>query len=107
MPLKLHPDIDTVSRIDFEVRLATIQARRLTAAVTYYQGKNAKIQSKIDKNDRKLAGKYEQAGKTLALVDKNLEKLEKLIREIEIVKGERGLNEDQLQFIDTEPEDEE
>lgn len=106
MPLVLHPDLERISRLDLEAHLSLVQMRRLSAAVLYYQGQNAKLEAKVDQLDRRLAGKYEMLGKALATLDKAIEKVMKYKDEIEQIKGERGLNADQIQYIDTEQGDE-
>jgi len=102
MPLTLHPDIDHISRIDLEQHVRLIQMRRLTAAITYYKGQNAKLQSSIDKNDRRLVAKYETLGKRLASLDKAIQAVEKLAVEIAELKNNKSQAQDLMVIMDPE-----
>jgi len=105
MPLTLHPDIDRISRMDLETHIRLVQLRRLSAAMTYYQGQNAKLQSTVDKVDRRLVAKYETLGKRLTSLDKSLALVEKLASEIEELKNTRSQANDLMVIMDTERDD--
>jgi hypothetical protein len=80
--------------------------RRLSAAVVYYEGQNAKYQSQIDKADRRLIAKYETLGKRLEAADKIIEAIEKLANEIQEIKNNREQNVEMIQYMDKESGDE-
>lgn len=106
MPLTLHPDIDRISRIDLEEHVADLQRRRLSSAIIYYEGQNAKYQSAVNKADRRLIAKYETLGKRLITAEKAIEAIEKLANEIQEIKNDREQNAEMIQYMDKEAEDE-
>lgn len=74
--LTLQPTFHELTREQHYERLEAVRARRMAAAVTFYEGKNAKLEHK--------SGVIRlRRDKTMMLLEKDFEKIDKLISQIE------------------------
>jgi hypothetical protein len=105
--LVLQPSYDDKTRAEIEAHLDAVRARRMVAAIEYQQGVNLKLEHESEVSQRRVASKYAQLGRTLDTLDKSLERIEKLLVELETLHQELGLTEAMLtlSLVDT-PEDE-
>lgn len=71
MPLILAPTFDTQTRAQIEAHLGVIRTARMSLAVQYHAGEQARLQHEAASVDKKLAKQYE-------LLQKDLIKLEQL-----------------------------
>ena len=102
MPLHLQPDLAAMTREEVEAHLEQVRARRMVAAVTYFEGKNAKYQREGEKIKKKMLGKNEMLGKAIETLDRAIERVEKYLAEITSLDNELGLVNDLIVTFDTE-----
>ena len=70
MSLILQPSFDEKSRAEIEAHIEEVRARRLTAAIEYRIGVNAKLDQEADKVKRKMTQHLTMLGKELVRFDK-------------------------------------
>lgn len=80
MPLVLAPSFDDNTRAQVEAHLEQVRLRRIAGVLEYQQGKMLRLEK--DGNDvaNKLIRNYEQMGKALVRLDKELEKVENYLQ---------------------------
>jgi hypothetical protein len=105
MPLIIHTSVADLTKTELEAHIMAVQSRRMVAAVTYYRGANAKHQSAIDKDDKRLGNKYVQLGKKLTQLDKLINSIEALVRDIDGVKIDRSQHMDKITVFDTDADE--
>lgn len=105
--LVIHTSIQDLSKLEIEAHILAVQSRRMVAAITYYRGANAKHQSAIDKDDKRLGTKYTQLGKKLAQLDKLILAIETLVRDIDGVKIDREQHAEKITTFDTDAQEDE
>lgn len=107
MPLVLAPSFDDHTREQIELHIAAVQARRMSAAVTYHTGKDAKLAHESDKIQAKIARQYEMLGKELEQMDKVIEKVENRLAGLTHLQNELGMVQEmrELHVLDPEEED--
>jgi precorrin-3B methylase len=92
--LVLQPTLEEMTTEELEMRLQTIRARRVVAAMEYVAGQNLKLEAEKDKLHRKLKSHYEMLGKELDRCDRAIYALENRVAAIEMLRQEVGLMED-------------
>ena len=102
MPLVLQPALPEQTRAEVEAHLEHVRAKRMSAAVTYYEGKNAKYQHESDKIKRQMSSQYDMLGKELAGLDKAIEKVEQRLVKIGALDTSLGLVSDMMVVLDPE-----
>lgn len=100
--LTLQPTIADYSREEYENRLEGIRARRMVAAVAFYEGKNAKLQHASGIMKVKLEKQLDGLEKDLLQLDKLIERAEGRIARIEGYENDMGLMEAAMVAVDAE-----
>lgn len=98
MPLVLAPSFDDHTREQVESHLEQVRIRRLAAALEYEQAKMTKLETEGNSLANKLERNWEQLGKTLARLDRELEKAEEYLAKCEMLKSELGLVVDRIEL---------
>lgn len=109
MPLILSPSFDDHTREQIETHIAEVQARRMSAAVQYHTGKDAKLAHESDKIQNRIARQYDMLGKELEQMDRIIEKVENRLAGLTHLTNELGMVSDlrETHVLDTEEEDNE
>lgn len=98
MPLVLAPSFDDHTREQVEQHLEIVRIRRLAAAMEYQQAKQTKLEAEGNSIANKLERNWEQLGKTLARLDRELEKAEEYVAKCTMLKTELGLVQDRIEL---------
>ena len=106
MPLILQPALPDQTRAEVEAHLEAVRARRMVAAIAYHEGKNAKYRNESDRIQRQMKSQYEQLGKEIAALDKNIEKVETRVAKITAMDTNLGIVNDMIVVLDKEAEPE-
>jgi transposase len=96
MPLVLAPSFDDHTREQVEAHLEQVRIRRLAGALEYQQSKLLRLEKDNNSVTNKLIRNYEQMGKALARLDKDLEKIEGYLATCQMLKTEADLNMDRI-----------
>jgi len=109
MPLVLAPSFDDHTREQIETHIAEVQARRMSAAVEYHTGKDAKLAHESSKIQQRIARQYDMLGKELEQLDKVMEKVENRLAGLTHLKNELGMVEEmrEMHVLDEEEEENE
>ena len=98
MPLVLAPSFDDHTREEVEAHLEQVRLRRLAAAIEYQQSKLLKLEREENELQNKLVRNYEQLGKCLTRMDRDLEKAEAYLQACQMLRTELDLTLDRLVF---------
>ena len=98
MPLILYPSFDDHTRAQVELHLEQVRLRRLAGALEYQQSKMLKLEKGENELQNKLIRHYEQMGKALYRLDKDLEKIETHLEACTTLRTELDLTMDQIAF---------
>ena len=96
MPLVLAPSFDDHTREEVEAHLEQVRLRRLAGALEYQQGKLLRLERDNNMVTNKLIRAYEQMGKALIRLDKDLEKIEGYLQLCQMLRTEADLNVDRI-----------
>jgi precorrin-2 methylase len=96
MPLVLAPSFDDHTREAVEAHLEQVRLRRIAGALEYQQGKMLKLEKYDNVVTVKLARNYEQLGKCLARLDRELEKVEGYVRQCQMLMTEVDLTHERI-----------
>jgi predicted HTH transcriptional regulator len=96
MPLVLAPSFDDHTREQVEAHLEQVRIRRLAGALEYQQSKLLRLEKDNNSVTNKLIRNYEQMGKALMRLDKDLEKIEGYLAACQMLKTEADLNMDRI-----------
>lgn len=102
MPLILAPALTDHTRKEIEAHLAEVRARRLTAAIHYHAGRNAKLSAQTDRINKRIALRYDQLGSAIIKLDQLDAKITQLLTEIGTLEQERDFTQEQMVFVNTE-----
>lgn len=105
MPLILAPSYDEQTREQIEHFLEGIQARRMTAAVEYHQGKQAKLHHESDKIQAKVEKAYATLLRRIEASDKADAACAEALAKCEALKQELGLVMDMIDLDDPQSEE--
>ena len=106
MPLVLSPSFDDHTREQIETHIAEVQARRMSAAVEYHTGKDAKLAHESSKIQQRIARQYEMLGKELEQMDRTIQKVEDRLAGLTHLKNELGMVSDMREMHTLDPEEE-
>lgn len=90
--LVLQPAIDRMSREEVEAHLEEVRARRMTAAIEYQIGTNAKIDRANTVLGRRMEQQYQMLEKEILKLDSLDEKIQKRLNTIESLNQEMAYN---------------
>ena len=96
MPLVLSPSFNSATREAVEEHLEEVRELRLMAALEYQQGKEAKLEKELDHHERRLATTYEQLGKAIIRLDREIDKIQEYLDKCEMLHDEAGLTRDRI-----------
>jgi len=96
MPLVLAPSFDDHTREEVEAHLEQVRTRRLAGAMEYHQSKMLRLEREGNVFENKLARNYEQLGKALLRIDKDIEKVEQYLNACQMLRTELDLNMDRV-----------
>ena len=108
-PLQLHPELADLSPETIKQHLELVRVRRMTAAVTYFSGANARYEKRLGQLGRQLDRHYDLLGRDLAKLDLLIDKVENRANTIEMIRQDEGLTQDMVVAIpddDVDKEDE-
>jgi chaperonin cofactor prefoldin len=107
MPLVLSPSFDEQTRDQIELHIADVQCRRLSAAIVYHQGANAKLNFESDKLRSRIAKQYELLKKELDVLEKAERKVQDRLANMQHLSNELGLVVDMIELhpVPSETED--
>jgi DNA repair ATPase RecN len=94
--LILQPSIKEATREELEEHLDQIRARRLVAAVEYYNNRNEKLANKNSVLGRKIAQNMDRLEKEMETLDRALVKVEERLEAIDILRQEMGSNVEEM-----------
>jgi molybdenum-dependent DNA-binding transcriptional regulator ModE len=98
MPLVLAPSFDDHTREQVEAHLEIVRLRRIAGALEYAQGKMLKLESEDNLLGNKLIRNYDQLGKTLQRLDRELEKVEQYLNACQMIRDEMDLVHDRIEL---------
>ena len=98
MPLILAPSFDDHTREEVEAHLEVVRARRIAAALEYTQSRLIRLEEEDNALGNRLMRNYEQLGKALTRLDREIEKIELYLRNCEMLKSEMDLNHDRIEL---------
>lgn len=98
MPLILAPSFDDHTREEVEAHLEIVRARRIAAALEYQQSTMTKLIEEDQGLGNKLIRNYEQLGKSLQRLDRELERVETYLRNCEMLRSEMDLHHDRIEL---------
>jgi hypothetical protein len=96
MPLVLAPSFDDHTREQVEAHLEQVRLRRIAGALEYQQSKMLRLEKDNNSVTNKLMRNYEQMGKALLRLDRELEKIEGYLASCQILKTEADLTMDRI-----------
>lgn len=97
MSLILAPSFDEQTREQIELHLGNIRARRMSAAIEYNEGVQAKLHHESDKVQARHARAYEMLKKKLDTLAKSLDAAEDQLAKCESLRQELGLIHDLIE----------
>lgn len=98
MPLVLAPSFDDHTREEVEAHLDLVRVRRIAAAMEYQQTRLNKLEVEDAALRSKLFRNYQQLGKALERLDKDIERVESYLANCVNVKNELGLVNDRIRL---------
>lgn len=98
MPLVLAPSFDDHTREEVEQHLEQVRLRRLAAALEFQQSRTLKLEREENELQNRLIRNYEQLGKALVRMDKDLEKAEQYLQACQMLRTELDITLDRLVF---------
>jgi hypothetical protein len=98
MPLILAPSFDDHTRAQVEAHLDEVRARRIAAALEYQQSKMTKLETEGNMLEVKLYRYYQQLGRSIERLDREIEKVEAYLTTCEVIRGELGLVLDRIEL---------
>ena|SRR5579864_8417058 len=96
MPLVLAPSFDDHTREQVEAHLDQVRIRRLAGALEYQQSKMLRLEKDNNTVTNKLIRNYEQLGKALTRLDRELEKIEAYLNACQMLRTEADLTVDRI-----------
>jgi|SRR3954465_15514047 hypothetical protein len=96
MALVLAPSFDDKTREEVEAHLEQVRLRRIAGAMEYQQSKMLKLEREESTLHSKLARNYDQLGKALLRIDKDIEKVEQYLNACHMIQTELGLTIDRI-----------
>lgn len=96
MPLVLAPSFTTATRDEVEEHLEEVRDLRLRAALEYQQGKELKLERELDHTSKRLATAYDQLGKAIIRLDREMDKIQEYLDKCEMLHDEAGLVKDRI-----------
>jgi len=96
MPLILAPSFDDHTREQVEAHLEQVRIRRIAGAMEYQQSKLLRLEKDNNMVTNKLIRNYEQMGKALMRLDRELEKIETYLAACQMLRTEADLNVDRI-----------
>jgi hypothetical protein len=96
MPLILAPSFDDHTREEVEAHLDQVRLRRIASALEYQQGKLLRLEKDNNSVTNKLIRNYEQLGKTLARLDKDIVLAEKYLEACTMLRSEADLTAERI-----------
>lgn len=96
MPLILAPSFDDHTREQVEQHLDQVRIRRIAGAMEYQQSKLLRLEKDNNSITNKLMRNYDQMGKALIRLDKELEKIEAYLQACQMLKTEADLTMDRI-----------
>jgi len=97
MPLELVKSIHELTRQELEAFIAVIQARRLSAAVVFFETKMEKLEKLSHKHRDRIMRQRDLLGKGLAQLEKLIETVEFRVQQIHELEIEAGLVDEQIE----------
>lgn len=107
MPLQLHPDLENLTREEIENRILLIQSRRMSAAVVFFSGQNAKTKKQISIFERRVAQELERLKKEFEMLDRYIAKVEARARKVDMLRNQLSQSSDDLVLLDDPDSDDE
>lgn len=92
--LDLVPTIDDQSIEAYRAHVEALRARRMVAAVEYFEGQKQKFEKRTDVLARKLVQQYTMLAKEIGSADRALAKLDLRLVNVDGLKAEMGLTRD-------------
>jgi septation ring formation regulator EzrA len=96
MPLILAPSFDDHTREEVEAHLEQVRLRRIAGALEYQQSKMLRLEKDSNSVTNKLIRNYEQLGKSLERLDKELDKVESYLQSCQMLRSEADLIVDRI-----------
>jgi prefoldin subunit 5 len=96
MPLVLSPSFDDRTREEVEAHLEQVRTRRLAGAMEYLQSKMMRLEREEGTLSNKLARSYDQLGKALDRIDKDIVKVEQYLNNCQMMRTELDLTVDRI-----------
>lgn len=96
MPLILAPSFDDKTRQEVEDHIEQVRARRLAGALEYLQSKMMRLEREEGTLSNKLARNYDQLGKALDRIDKDIVKVEQYLNACQMLRTELDLTVDRI-----------
>jgi hypothetical protein len=96
MPLILAPSFTTNTREEVEEHLELVRDLRLRAALEFQQGKETRLVREHSHITHRLDVAYQQLGKALARLDREVNKVEEYLAKCEMFRDEADLVEDRI-----------
>jgi septation ring formation regulator EzrA len=96
MPLVLAPSFDDHTREQVEAHLEQVRLRRLAGALEYQQSRMLRLEKDNNEVTNKLIRNYEQMGKALIRLDRELEKVESYLQSCQMLRSEADLLVDRI-----------
>ena len=98
MPLILAPSFDDKTREEVEAHLEVVRLRRMAAALEFAQSKMTKLELEDNQLNNKLLRNYEQLGKSIERLDRELDKVQQYLNNCLVLKSEIGLVHDRIEL---------
>lgn len=96
MPLEKVKTIHELTREELEDFIATVQARRLAAAVVFFETKTEKLEKLNHKQRDRIMKQRDLLGKNLASLERLIETVEFRVQQIHELETEAGLVDEQI-----------
>jgi len=99
MPLILAPSFTNSTREEVEEHLEIVRDIRLRAALEFQQGKEVRLTREHNHITHRLDVAYQQLGKALARLDREVNKVEEYLAKCEMFRDEADLLEDRIEDV--------
>lgn len=96
MPLVLAPSFDDHTREQVEAHLEQVRLRRLAGALEFQQSRMLRLEKDSNEVANRLIRNYEQMGKALMRLDKELDRVERYLQLCQTLRSEADLIVDRI-----------